>query len=121
MWEKEEVNNLTNLYKSNISLKDISSILNRSEISVYKKLKRLNLFNGRNRVWTEIEINELKYLINQGKNIKDISSLINRSIDSIRKKINRYSIPYEFIKEKKNIDETLCRMDVKIRPLYSRE
>lgn len=104
MWKKEDVDTLISLYNSDLSLDKISVILNKTELSVYKKLKRLDVFSGQKKFWSEYEILELKKLINDGLTIKNISLLLNRSYSSIRKKINRLDIEYNNFNLTKSID-----------------
>lgn len=92
MWKEEEVNNLVLLYESNIPLKEISIKLNKSELSIYKKLKRMNKYNGRNLFWTKDEETKLIGMVEDKLGIVEISKDLNRSIDSVRKKINRLNI-----------------------------
>ena len=92
MWKEEEVNNLVLLYDSNISLKEMSIKLNKSELSIYKKLKRMNKYNGRNLFWTKDEEVKLISMTEDKLNIIEISKELNRSIDSVRKKMNRLNI-----------------------------
>lgn len=92
MWKEEEVNNLVLLYDSNISLKEMSIKLNKSELSIYKKLKRMNKYNGRNLFWTKDEEVKLISMTKDKLNIIEISKELNRSIDSVRKKMNRLNI-----------------------------
>ena len=109
MWKEEEVNNLVLLYDSNISLKEMSIKLNKSELSIYKKLKRMNKFHGRNLVWTKDEEIKLKSMTEHKLNIIEISKQLNRSIDSVRKKMNRLNIKTNYIKEIEPINWTIIQ------------
>jgi hypothetical protein len=119
MWKKEQVNQLVELYDSNISLSEISIILDKSEISIYKKLKRINKFNGRNSFWTKDEESKLKKLIEDGIYISEISKEMNRTKYSIEKKIKRLGLlcnneTYKKTKKKENFIDW-----IKIQELYN--
>lgn len=85
-WTKEEVEFLKSKVKTQVSLKEIADALNRTEDSVYKKAKKLDLnllLDRRN--WTKEEETLLSDLWGY-KPIEQIAKKLNRSVSSIRNK-----------------------------------
>lgn len=100
MWNQCDENILIESYQSGKDVSQIAIELDKTEISIYKKLKRLNLFQGRNKFWNNDDLILLKSLINDGLSINDISEKMERTIDSIRKKAKRNNLVIpKYIKE----------------------
>ena len=94
-WTQDDINKLESLLKSDISVKNISLIMNRSEISIQKKSHRIGYdLNKRlnKKLWSDIEEVKLEKLYLSKIEISKISELMNRSKSSIIKKINRLEI-----------------------------
>ncbi|NBO36842.1 hypothetical protein EBU91_04835 [bacterium] len=102
MWSKDETRVLSELYDSGKSIKELSEILNKTEISVYKKLKRIEKFNGRNKFWSDDELLKLKQLSGLKMTIKQISDELGRTIFSIRRKAFRNNI--DIVEETRKVE-----------------
>ena len=103
MWKNKDVEKLLLMYDSEISIQDISIELSKTELSIYKKLYRLNKYKGKNKFWSQSEEEELK-ILSKNLDIEEISKTLNRSKDSVRKKMDRLKIIYIRSEKEKIID-----------------
>lgn len=82
-WSTEEIESVANLYKTGLTVKDIAIKMERTEESIHKKIKELNLTN-RKKNWSESEETELIALFNEGKSNKFLSEYFDRPLRGIQ-------------------------------------
>jgi|GEM_PF-2034707 hypothetical protein len=82
-WSNEEIEIATKSYKDGLSIKEIANKIERTEDSIHKKIKELNLTN-RKKNWSETEESELIKLFNEGKSNKYLSEFFNRPLRGIQ-------------------------------------
>ncbi len=91
-WSKEDEVLISSLFKSGKTYKEIALILDRTEISVSSKIKKLNLIISP--IWTKEEIEKAVCLFESGMNFLQISKELNKTQNSVTKKLNRLGYKY---------------------------
>lgn len=89
LWSKEEEIQLTDLKNQGFTGKEIAFKLNRTESSVYNKIKRLGLATIKNPAWQPEDDKTLISCRNSGLSVKQIAIRLNRSDHAIEMRISR--------------------------------
>jgi len=93
-WSKEEEEKASVLFKNGKSYSEISFILNRTEVAISSKIKKLGL--TKNLEWTDSEIKKAIFLLNEKKSFKEIGKLIGKSQDAVTRKMHRLGYKSKF-------------------------
>lgn len=87
-WTAEEVARLRQMRENGITISDMAIELNRSNDSVYQKLRELG-YTETVRNWTEEELARLEELRGQGATYEQIGRELNRSPSAVRGMVSR--------------------------------
>lgn len=91
-WTKEDIDQLKT-YINQYTVKEISKLMNRTQKSIYSKIKYLKLSITKNdKYWTESDIEKLVKMYAKGYDMMEIGHLLSRSEDGIIKKLWKIGI-----------------------------